>query len=1074
MKTLHLNVSPQTPTDYELRLIDDKDKLIHTRTISAEALVEFVRESKRCYQKGLNLQALGTQLFDWLNGKESVLNGYDKDTLLHIHSNYDLENLAWELLYNANFLCANRYQPFTPLRLITSDNQAVSPANRPLRLLFMACAPEGVKSLNFETEESLILAAIDPANVDLVVEESGTLAGLKQWLVNTPEDNFFDVVHLTGHAGKNTAGNPMFMMEDDTGQQSATTAEQIAEIFNEKGIFPRLVFLSGCETAHSNDSLCAELVKAGIPAVLGWAKPIADDTASETAKVLYSLLAEGVDLGRAVAKTRLALIDYEQTNRDKSWHTLRFYSDHTPAIALVTALDTSDRKAITPPVIEDEFFKTTERVCPASRFVGRRRLLQQAIRCLRAPKQDKMNYAQGVLLLGMGGLGKSSLAARLCDRLKTHFPERLILIGKLDETALKKVFGELLHSDIATINTLLNKDLPLNTRLGLVFKQFPQLSFLIVLDDFEQNIDIETQRVDPTAYAVLTALLTAIHQSNSKSRVIITSRYAFAVDKPLHLLALAVIDLRKADLQKKIRHLISDHQLEDRANDHAVLFQQATDLGAGNPRLLERLYKLLAVDSIDAASVFQQLADKQVEFREELLLETLLSYQTPSTRQLCATAALFEIFMPKAVLAAIFEPALLEPCLAAALAVGLIETYQERYFVSRLLLPLVADELDAEQRLTIYAKAAVCLSALWWDSDYKIKEEEIRELIRIARAGERKDIFLKPAQAFAQRLYAVSSYNEAHALYEELLPIQRELKDKKSEGVTLNNISQIYAAKGDYDTALRYLSDSLKIDHELGDKQGEGATLNNISQIYAAKGDYDTALRYLTDSLKIDHELGDKAGEGATLNNLATIAHAKGDYDTALRYLTDSLKIRQDIGDKAGEGATLNNISQIYKVRGDYDTSQIYDAKGDYDTALRYLTDSLKIRQYIGDKAGEGATLNNISSIYNAKGDYDTALRYLTDSLKIQQDIGDKSGECATLFNIGHIHWQANEQQQAKEKWLQVYQIAKQINLAKSLAALESLAKQLDGEGLDYWEQLSAKDSDAKPTLPSGKAKNYD
>ena len=317
---------------------------------------------------------------------------------------------------------------------------------------------------------------------------------------------------------------------------------------------------------------------------------------------------------------------------------------------------------------------------------------------------------------------------------------------------------------------------------------------------------------------------------------------------------------------------------------------------------MERLYLALADNTLQHDTLLANLEHTEEAFREQIFLKDLLNFQTVETRQLCATVALFEIFMPKAVLTAIFEPALLEPCLAAALAVGLIETYQERYFVSRLLLPLVVDELDAEQRPTIYAKAAECLSALWWDSDYKINDEEIRELIRIARAGERKDIFVKPAAAFAKRLYAVSSYNEAHALYEELLPIQRELKDKKSEG------------------------------------------------------------------------------------------------------------------------ATLNNISQIYKVRGDYDT----------------------------------------------------ALHYLSDSLKIMQDIGDKSGECATLFNIGHIHWQANERQQAKQKWIQVYQIAKKINLAQVLAALESLAKQLGGEGLDYWEQLSAKDSDAKPTLPSGKAKNYD
>ena len=171
-----------------------------------------------------------------------------------------------------------------------------------------------------------------------------------------------------------------------------------------------------------------------------------------------------------------------------------------------------------------------------------------------------------------------------------------------------------------------------------------------------------------------------------------------------------------------------------------------------------------------------------------------------------------------------------------------------------------------------------------------------------------------------------------------------------------------------------------------------------------------------------------------------------GSYSAALAYLQQSLKIRQEIGDKSGEGTTLNNISQIY------------DARGDYDTALAYLQQSLKIRQEIGDKSGEGTTLNNISQIYDARGDYDTALAYLQQSLKIRQEIGDTAGLCATLFNMGHIHMQNGEQNEALSAWVTVYQIASQINLAQALQALAGLAEQLGLEGgLAGWAALAAR-----------------
>jgi tetratricopeptide (TPR) repeat protein len=294
------------------------------------------------------------------------------------------------------------------------------------------------------------------------------------------------------------------------------------------------------------------------------------------------------------------------------------------------------------------------------------------------------------------------------------------------------------------------------------------------------------------------------------------------------------------------------------------------------------------------------------------------------------------------------------------------------------------------------------------------------------------------------RLYhSLGDCDQALSCYQETLKSSLDIGDKQGEGTALNNISLIYLDKGDYDTAEHYLMQTLEIDRELGYKQGDGSTLNNLSRIYEAKGDYDTALHYLTQSLQITQDGGDKPGVGAILNNLSQIYMTQGDYDSALHYLMQSLQISQDIDNKVGVGVTLNNISQIYKV------------KGDYNTALQQLMQALRIRQEIGDKQGEVSTLNNISQIYMAQGDYDTALHYLTQAQQISQNIGDETSECIVLFNIGHIHRRHNDLQQAQSTWLKAYKIAKQISSAQVLRALDKLAKDLDGEGLAYWEALS-------------------
>ncbi|MEW6285485.1 MAG: tetratricopeptide repeat protein, partial [Chloroflexota bacterium] len=136
-------------------------------------------------------------------------------------------------------------------------------------------------------------------------------------------------------------------------------------------------------------------------------------------------------------------------------------------------------------------------------------------------------------------------------------------------------------------------------------------------------------------------------------------------------------------------------------------------------------------------------------------------------------------------------------------------------------------------------------------------------------------------------------------------------------------------------------------------------------------------------------------------------------------------------------------------------------AQGDYETALAYLKQSLDIMRQIGDKKGEGATLNNMATTAHAQGDYETALAYLKQSLDIMRQIGDKAGLCATLFNIGHIHAQKGEIQQAVSAWVTVYVIAKQINEFQALQALSKLAPQLGmPAGLEGWEMLAKRMKD--------------
>jgi tetratricopeptide (TPR) repeat protein len=117
-------------------------------------------------------------------------------------------------------------------------------------------------------------------------------------------------------------------------------------------------------------------------------------------------------------------------------------------------------------------------------------------------------------------------------------------------------------------------------------------------------------------------------------------------------------------------------------------------------------------------------------------------------------------------------------------------------------------------------------------------------------------------------------------------------------------------------------------------------------------------------------------------------SYNQGQYQSALNYFQQALVIQRGVGDRAGEGTTLNNIGLVY------------DARGQYDQALENYRQVLVIHREVGNRAEEGTTLNNIGEMYRARGQYDQALHNYQQALVILREVGDRAEEEAVLANI--------------------------------------------------------------------------
>ena len=974
MKYAFLTLFRKDDRGFELRVSNDGKAwdTFPLQQVAVEPLLALLADQDP--QKLPTLQQQGEILFQWINQHTQhwlrTLRQRPRPLVLHIHlQTGDLRHLPWELLHDgSHFLCASSPLFALVRRCNDEDENGWETQPRQLGILLMASSPEDVTPvLDFEAEEAAILQATSSLDEDinhrinLQVEESGSLQGLIERLKDMRQAP--DILHLSGHADILNNQQPVFLLENEVGERTDATPDELAEVLLEANRYPPLVFLSGCRTGESRHqhnilSFSEQLVNAGVPVVLGWALPVGDVAASQAAALLYGKLAEGWDIPRAIAYTRQQL--YQLNNR--YWHLLRCYTDASPLTPLVDTGELEMREYQAAPAFLElrgvEGADPKLRVCPRSEFVGRRRLLQRCLRHLRA--KSGTHYAEGVLLQGMGGLGKSSVAVRLVDRLHPSFTP-VIHYGGLDESSLLNALLKteaLANKDVRAL--LRDTEQTLHERLVALLK--PQSPYrpdkkplLLVLDDFEQNIpksvrkqgkDDFAQDYTPESLRVLNTLLQAIRASRSASRVIITSRFAVPVSEPCRLHSEHLPTLLGSDLKKKLAQLpqlktAQSHIISD--NKTQALRLTAIELAGGNPRLLEWMNDALNAVGLDTPALFAKLQVTATEFRVDVLIEALVEAQASPVRHALACAALYRLPVALAAIEALNDDPHTAQHLQTAAKVGLVEITPtpdgDHYFVSNLLDSALAEALDDTERQPLAAKASQYLYAQERSPDSLVLRSEAlaMEIVRLAVLGQEQGIAVTVGDKQATYMLQNNRYREAEALCQLVLTLGEDFRiltqlaraeQSLGRSETRQHFERAVALLPDTDEGLE--------DAVLRDKSG---TLFNYGNLLIQHGKATEALAlYQEQVLPLLEKLGDVRSKAVTMGKIADILQARGQLDEALNIRqTEQLPVYEKLGDVRSKAVTMGQIADILQARGQLDE------------ALNTLNETLPVYEKLGD-----------------------------------------------------------------------------------------------------------------------------
>jgi len=969
-------------------------------------------ETGRLRQNPLDI---GRKLYHFLDGPNRYLQRalaeaaqHHESLILHLFTCSEAADWPFELLAREDtFLLPHQLHL---VRCISrrGEKKDIPAEDRPLKFLFMACSPRDIKpELDFEREEEAIFKIMENQAIDMEVEDSGSLDGLRRQLEQTQ----YDVVHLSGHTDIDPDRNPYIAMEDESGYRHDVYPDQLwdgALIENP----PRLLFLSGCRSGEAPETgaavsfarMLVERLKVeehNIPAILGLGRLVADDQAIHAEKTLYRQLSLGKTILRAIQRARYELEKEDEFKSYPAWPLIRLFSDGMRLDGIVTP---GQRQRLQPRRMKHVFLENSRVRVLAKGFVGRRRQLQHSLDAL---KQNSKKV--GVLLLGTGGLGKSCLAGKICERFTGH--TLIIVHGKFNaitlESALKDAF---IQAQDEKGQQILSQKKEMDDKLAnLCATSFKEKNYLLLLDDFEQNLE-GADKGQPgallmEAVKLVKALLHYLPSSGKMTQLIFTCRYEFSLTEQGSDLVTERLEkvwltgFQESERHKKARELTHIFDYPDQ-----LLVPQLLSAGHGNPGLMDELNQLVEqLKGADVSQLLKSINVKQLDFIREHGIGKLLDR---CGKALGLFLQWFSIYrQPVGIdgVRRVGEKAGLDgwdELLRKGMGLSLIEYDEARQTYQ--LTPLLREELLSKLKDTpsCHKAAFVYYKGVCEEQDY-IDPILIEEWIFHALGCGEEDVASELGGRLISHLRKCLNFTESRRVGEWILAEKKPECHTKDDAYLLNELAITINEIGDQPKAIRYFHQVLGIwKKAYGEKhQNVGAVLNNLGDAWRATNDPRKALQYYQEAYEIwKNVYGEMHPYIATaLNNLGEAYRALGEPWKALRYYQEALKISQDVHGETHPqiAAALNNLGLVWADLGDNRS------------AVEHCRQALDILKGIyGKRHPRIATaLNNVGSALKTLGDHHGAVEYFEQALGILKGVyGEAHPQiAAALSNLGSV-----------------------------------------------------------------------
>jgi len=963
----------------------------------------------------------------------------------------ELAGLPWEALPSPDGRGPLALHPLISLyRKADAAEGRVLPG--PLRIVVAIAAPEsgGGAVLDYERELRNVLAAVRAARqdaADVRVVPFATLTAIREELGRGPAH----VLHVSGHGSPGT-----LELEDEDGSARPVTADEFVDLAVPPGRMPPVVTLSACYTdaagSEGGASFAARLCQRGAAAVIATETSITDTYATRMLTRIYGALAQASypDVVGALAQARRQVQAELETSPDARDHQLAGLGEWAAvtilaAIGSVPVLDPDhaaprawqpSRPQITGLAPRDEWY-----------FVGRR--AEQR----RWPADLTRSPLAGIVIYGIGGVGKTTLAAEVIARVRDREPGRVVvsLTGPLTlETLLGAVITairrELLIKSldsaevIRALDIAARADLGWQDRLGILRAHaLDHVPLLLLLDNFEDNLRPGGDAGYAVGDELLAGLLAAWVTDPGASRLLVTCRYRFTLpggeERALAFRQLGA--LSRAETMKLAWSLPALDRLDEGQ------LEQVWRLAGGHPRSLEYLDALLSGGTARypdvtvrlAAAVSRRLSG--ADRGQWLAARTGLEAALAETVALAADDVLLDDLLAQLALV----PG------AADLLLG-VSAYREPVDQNAVLFQAGQPDPDAEHipdREAAYEQITGILAAAGITVDESLDlasvPGDIRELLapHIAELNRRPVPPFRPPSGLPEQIEACQAASllavgeeggEPRLFVHRWTATELAGRAARESGSRLARVHRQAAAYWQWrvrvwpqDQAVD-VHDLLEARHHLlqaGDAEDADEITMDICLQLHTRGAWDQETSLIYDSLT--RLAADSPRQAAWFYQLGTLARDRGDYYEAARHYQRALDISERLGHQAGVASCYYQIGNVGYLRGDYDE------------AARQYQRALDINERLGDQDGMASSYGQLGMLAQERGDYDEAARQYQRALDIYERLGNQDGMAVGYHQLGNVAYLRGDYDEAARQYQRALDINERLGDQAGMAA---------------------------------------